>query len=804
MAAKPGPKKKSGGTRGSVGAGDKDRLIDELKNRIAILENELRLKQEDVSPSDVCERKWAEDWLWESEEKYRRLVNEISDWICEVDENFVCTYTSPRIMDVLGYEPEDVVGKSAFDFMPPGEKDRLFKAIDTGIASKDGFDYIESVLIRKDGSNIIVEIKGKPIVDRRGRFQGYQGVIRDITERKRAEEALRESEEKFRLMADFTKDWESWMSPRREYVYVSPSCEQMTGHSADEFYRDPGLLIKLIHPDDRAAYEGHRSDYVKSMYFIGSIDFRIVLANGETRWLNHLCQPVFGRNGEWLGRWASNRDITDRKMAEIALLESEERYHSIIKQSSSGFLLIDNCGTIIDFNPAGEESTGLYAADWLGKYVWDFNVELMPTGGRTQAMREQMKAEIMDLFRTGSSPWINNPCDIMLQRPDGKRRIVQIMVFPIRTSNGMNFGAFICDVTDRRQAEETLRLAQFTLEISSDMVVWLDSEARIIYVNDAAIKALGYTREEILSMRVPDVDPSFSLESWPVFWREVREKGHLLIESTHRSRDGRIYPVEITVNFIRSGDKEFISSSGKDITERKQAEAALLDSKEQAELYLDLMGHDINNMHQIVLGYLELAEGMAMGDSQRDMLRTSIEVLQRSARLIQNVRKLQRHRDGLFQTCRVDVAGVVSTVQREFGDVPDKPVVLNLNGREHYYVRANELLHDVFANLVSNSIRHTNTPAQIVIDVDRVAEDGRACCRVIVEDDGPGIPDEKKGHIFNRMHKGSTRGMGLGLYLVKSLVDSYGGRVWVEDRVVGDHAKDARFVVMLPTVKSQP
>jgi signal transduction histidine kinase len=135
-------------------------------------------------------------------------------------------------------------------------------------------------------------------------------------------------------------------------------------------------------------------------------------------------------------------------------------------------------------------------------------------------------------------------------------------------------------------------------------------------------------------------------------------------------------------------------------------------------------------------------------------------------------------------------------VQKEFGGVPGKSIYLNLNGLESCHVQANELLHDIFANLVSNAVRHTGDKAEIIIDVDRV--DGGQFYRVMVEDDGPGVPDGSKDSIFNRMQKGSAKGMGLGLYLVKTLVDSFGGRVWVEDRVLGDFSKGARFVVVLP------
>jgi PAS domain S-box-containing protein len=240
-----------------------------------------------------------------------------------------------------------------------------------------------------------------------------------------------------------------------------------------------------------------------------------------------------------------------------------------------------------------------------------------------------------------------------------------------------------------------------------------------------------------------------------------------------------------------------------DIIERTQAEKLLVDSKAQAELYLDLMGHDINNMHQIALGYLELARDMHPEAGESELLDKPIEVLQRSARLIRNVRKLQSLKEGVFQTQVVDVCQLLVDVQREFGTVPHKAVTLNLGGCEQCYVHANELLHDVFVNLVGNAIKHTGDHADIAVDLDIVWNDGRQYCRVMVEDDGPGIIDDFKERVFNRLPKGTdkAKGMGLGLYLVKSLVESYGGKVWVEDRVSGDHTKGARFVVTLPAME---
>jgi PAS domain S-box-containing protein len=327
---------------------------------------------------------------------------------------------------------------------------------------------------------------------------------------------------------------------------------------------------------------------------------------------------------------------------------------------------------------------------------------------------------------------------------------------------------------------------------------------KYIYVNPMIEKALGYSKGELLSMNYWDI-------VHPDSQGLVRSRGHmrqqgLPVASSYeikvRTKDGDSLWAEFSAAMIDYQGQPTIIATIFDITERKRAEDELKAAKAQAELYLDLMGHDINNMHQIALGYLEMARDLYQGAGTGEFLDKPIEVLQRSTRLIRNVRKLQKLHDGMFRNEPVDVAKVIMDVQGEFRAMPDKVVMLNLNDYEHCHVRANELLHDVFANLVSNAIKHTGDRADIMIDLNVVGDNGGKYCRISVEDNGPGVPDEFKGKIFNRILKGTdkAKGMGLGLYLVKSLVGSYDGRVWVEDRIAGDHTKGARFVVMLPAM----
>lgn len=157
----------------------------------------------------------------------------------------------------------------------------------------------------------------------------------DITDRKKFEEAIRKSEEKFRTVADFTYNWEYWINPTGHYVYISPSCQRVTGYNANDFYENPDLLLSIIHPDDREGVKIHlKKDLKKNSDH--HFDFRINTRGGEERWIAHSCQPVFDATGNHLGRRASNRDITKRKDAEKALQESEKYFRLALDATSDG------------------------------------------------------------------------------------------------------------------------------------------------------------------------------------------------------------------------------------------------------------------------------------------------------------------------------------------------------------------------------------------------------------------------------------------------------------------------------------
>jgi PAS domain S-box-containing protein len=625
---------------------------------------------------DITKRKRAEEALRQSEKKYRSLVEQVNDWVWEIDANGIYTYAGPRVRGLLGYEPCEIVGMSPFDYMAPEESKRVRALFDPIFEAREEFSLLENTLVKKDGGMVSVETSGVPIFDDQGTFIGYRGIDRDITERKWVEEALRESEEKYRIVADNTYDWEFWLSPGGHVLYTSPSCERITGHSAGELTKNPGLLFEITHPEDKPVFLAHVHAQQPSSH--GELEFRIVARSGEVRWIHHICHPIHDRDGRFLGIRGSNRDITTRKWAEEALRESEEKLRSFFDLPLIGMALTT-------------------------------------------------------------------------------------------------------------------------------------SEKRWVYANDRICEILGFSREELSRLTWEEITHLDDLDNDLEYFNRLLsgDIDSYTIEKRFMRKDGSIVYTQISIGCVRNPDNSvrYIAGLMQDITERKRAENALRDAKDQVELYVDLMGHDINNMNQVSMGFLELAHNIIemegkLGEDNIVLLDKAMDSLKNSSQLIDNVRKLRREKMGLYEPEVLDVGSVIEGAVKQFHGIPGRDVRITCKPFEDCLVRANSLLKDVFVNLVGNAVKHSRGSLSVNIGVSRVVDNGKTYCRIDVEDDGPGIPDVLKNTLFDRLSLTTTRarGKGFGLCLIKMLVDDYQGKFWVEDHVPGDYTKGARFVVMLPAV----
>ena len=267
------------------------------------------------------------------------VVQSSSDAIISVSRDGLIADWNAGAEQMYGYKASEIIGRSVADLLPPDQKSGVLELLER-IHRGETIERFESPNLTSDGRIIQVSLSVSALRDPEGTIVGYSTIGHDITGLRKTEEALRKSEEKYRLVADYNYDWEFWINPEGDLVYNSPSCRYITGYQADEFARDRNLLNRIVHPEDRQIYEQHMGSVLGAPVDTRVIYFRIITKSGEVKWIEHFCQPIFGKDGEWLGRRGSNREITDRKRAEealalanrkLALLSSVTR-HDVLNQ----------------------------------------------------------------------------------------------------------------------------------------------------------------------------------------------------------------------------------------------------------------------------------------------------------------------------------------------------------------------------------------------------------------------------------------------------------------------------------------
>jgi PAS domain S-box-containing protein len=297
---------------------------------------------------------------------------------------------------------------------------------------------------------------------------------RDVAERAQALESLRKSEEKFRTLADFTYDWEYWIDPDGHYIYVSPACERITGFQADEFMADPGLLLSLVHPEDRDQVAAHHFSNRKPHQ---NLDFRIIARNGKLLWIGHVCQAVHGSDGRYLGQRGSNRDITARKQAEAALRISEERYRQIVETAHEGIWAVDEEQRTTFVNWRMMDLLGYAPEEMFGQRLESFLFA---------EDREEHRRQMERRFRGENALY-----ERRFRHKDGQALWTSVSAVALRDLDGKVTGAFamLTDITERKRVEEALResetLLRDVLDSLTAHIAVLDAQGTVLLVNDA-------------------------------------------------------------------------------------------------------------------------------------------------------------------------------------------------------------------------------------------------------------------------------------------------------------------------------
>ncbi|WP_424357619.1 PAS domain-containing sensor histidine kinase [Methanocella sp. MCL-LM] len=344
--------------------------------------------------------------------------------------------------------------------------------------------------------------------------------------------------------------------------------------------------------------------------------------------------------------------------------------------------------------------------------------------------------------------------------------------------------------------------------------IWiLDRNDQFVFANKKLRSMLGYSGEELLCCSVYNIVAEQDRE----IVKKALERRHLGVKETYRARlkrkDSGLIWVAVAASPIldREGNYTGTVTVALDVSQEKENEEALKKEKAQSDMYLDLMAHDINNLNQVAIGFLEVAiselpEQMPDKDQILGRLNKSLGSLYRCTDLINNVKTLRRLKTEQRRLEDVDLGEIIAEAIRDYPQDPGKRTSVNYARPQGCIVRANPLLKEVFTNLIGNSVKHSRGPVTVWISVDSAWEHGRKYYEAAVADDGPGIPDDQKKELFQRFKSEyqKTSGHGMGLYLVRTIVEDFGGMVRVQDRVSGDYSHGVKFVVLLPAVEWPP
>lgn len=423
---------------------------DQLEERVAQRTHELQTVNQALR-AEIVERGQAEAARRESEERFRQLVETTSDWVWAVDESGRYTYAGPQIRDILGYEPDEVLGRRPFELMSPADAQRVSGKFLELVKERRPFRLLETVNQHKDGRRVVLETSGVPFFDRNGLFRGYRGIDRDVTVRKAVVETLR-AEHAFRTSviqhaAEGLCVGHPIDAPQRlRFSVWNERMTQMTGYSMDEVNRIG--WFEALYPDplerNRAVA---RLETLQTGKDLRSEAWEITRKDGRRRVLQITTSilPVGGEQRHILGLMD---DVTERRASEIALQESEERFRQIAEHIQDVFWMRDpHSGRMLYVSPAFEDIWGRPLSDI--QQFDDVFIDLVVPEDRPR-------------IRLGRSQYLRGErttVEYRIVRPDGSIRDILDRAFPIVDAEGRvpRVVGLASDVTEARLAEQRQR-----------------------------------------------------------------------------------------------------------------------------------------------------------------------------------------------------------------------------------------------------------------------------------------------------------------------------------------------------------
>jgi len=764
--------------------------------------------------TDVTERRRVEEELRENRRLLADVIENSGTLIIIKDRELRYQLVNQMWENVTGMERERVLGKTDRDIFPEkvahqfGENDR--RAIESG-----SLLTVEESLDTPEGSRHFISIKF-PLRNDDGTVTGLCAMITEITERRRMEEALRTSEERFayamRGANDGLWDW----NLETGTVYYSPRWKGMLGYSDEEIKPSFEEWTRLLHPDDLDRAREHAQRYISGDSDKYEIEFRMLHREGH--YVDVLSRAFAIRresDGAFVRLVGTHTDISERRRAEEAV-EKERAFLRQVIDAVPGFIIVkDREGRFELANRFIADAYGTTVENMIGKTDADFS----PTGEEVERFLADDR-EVMDTLRPKLI------AEEKITYAGDEERWLSTVKVPLVDFDGVarRVLAVATDITERRRAEESLRVKTEELEKffsgALDLLCVADTDGYFRRLNAEWEKALGYTREELVGSRFLDLvhpdDVGPTLEAMKVlgdqnivmnFVNRYRRK-----DGEYRWIEWRSYPAG-----------KFIYAAARDITDRVAVEDALRTAKEAAEEanrvkseFLANMSHEIRTPLNGIIGMAHLALKTGLTNKQRDYMDKIAASAKMLAGIINDVLDFSKIEAGRIELERVDFSldDILKNLIGALGRAAEEKgleLFLHISAGMALELRGDPLrLQQVLFNLLNNAVKFTHS-GEVVLRVEAARRHGTAenpltDVRFTVRDTGIGIPLERQSGIFasfTQADSSITRrygGTGLGLSISKKLVELMGGEIGF----TSEPGKGSTFFFTVPLETRRP
>jgi len=739
---------------------------------------------------DISERKQAEEALRQSEANLNRAqeIAHVGSWHLDITHNRLDW--SDEVFRIFGVPLGAQLTYEAFlSMVHPADRKSVDKAWS---AALHGAPYDIEHRIIVGGDVKWVREQAQLEFSKEGNATGGIGTVQDISERKLAEESLRRSET-YLAEAERINHTGSWAwNPASTIQYWSQECYRIMGFDPAKGVPRLEQFLQAVHPEDLPAVRERlrRVTAEKTDY---EVEYRIIRPNGEVRDLRVIGRPVFDSAGNLVEYVGTTGDVTERKQAEETVRRTAAYLAETQRLTRTGTYVTDHT------------TKPVYWSEELFR-IFGFDPQRgLPTGEQVlERLHPEDRDNFIRAFRRAVDEKVNAEVEYRIILPDGRLKNIYGIGHPVLNANGevVEVVGTTVDITERKRADEALRESETRfrtfVDHAGDALFICDLErGSIVDVNRSACEELGYTREELIG-KTPG---AFHLDSYETEMESTPDRaaaGDTRFDThLHRRKDGSTFPVEVHANPVSYGGRRYLLMVARDVSDRVRAEEQRERLRQlEAELaHLDRLtvlgeltasiAHEVNQPLSGIVSNASACLRFLAGDSPdleevREATRDIVRDGKRAGEVIARIRALTRKAStpreklDLNETLRQVLALVRDEAQRkgvniraEFAD--DLPPVLGDQVQ----------LQQVVLNLAMNAIEAMSSvagrPRQLIISTENI--DAKQV-QVKVEDSGMGLDLNTMQKIFEPFYTTKPTGMGLGLSISRSIVQSHGGRLW--------------------------